>query len=244
MNRLDRALGEPPRPDGREALARPIGEHQEPGSGAGAQPGATTARDHVGHLPGSIHDTGTLRGVDDEQAVADDLAHPLQIDDLARAVVDEAHDHRHGVRPHLRLHHARRHALVLGHEVARHKNSEGLRCPREGVADGGELAGRCGDSARQPERDVHERLRGTRLEDHLIGAEAEHLAERGSHPGILLRERLERAEARTGEELGVRALLREDRVADGGETGEIEVAGVFVEVGDEGIEGCHEGLQG
>ena len=78
----------------RDALQRPLAEPREAGAAAGAQPLVAVAADDVGRRVVGLDGAESLDRVDDEEAVADDLAQGGQIGAVAGAEVDEADGER------------------------------------------------------------------------------------------------------------------------------------------------------
>ena len=95
----------------RDALERAIAEPREAGAPACAQPLVAVCAHDVGGRVVGVDDAEALDRVDDEQAIADDLAHRRQVGAVAGAEVDEAH--RDG---------ARVVGERLAHEVGRHES--------------------------------------------------------------------------------------------------------------------------
>ena len=87
------------------------------------------SRDDVGERPRGIDDPEALGRIDDEQPVADHLPDALEVDQVARAEVDEAHRDRHDRSGELVPQAARRDAPVVGLELHGFEHARARRLP-------------------------------------------------------------------------------------------------------------------
>ena len=161
----------------------------------------------VGGLPRRIDDAEPLDRVDDEQAVADDLADALDVAEVPGARVDEAHRDGADVLLELLADLAGRDLAVIGLEPDRLHGVQRLLSAHRRDRQARELPGRQQHAAGEPEHRVHEALRRVRLEHDLVGREPGDLGCRVADPCVLLEEHVEAAVAGALQHLGERERL-------------------------------------